>query len=115
MVCQFLYQISLILFRQNNVYFSQFYIFSAYFPIAVLPKTARSIKIKENALSSNYLSIRDIFGKYLLNGEHRVAWPGEYKIGGAKFYYSRPYNEPETLTCDGPLTEDLVLEVNYVK
>ncbi|XP_076112520.1 A disintegrin and metalloproteinase with thrombospondin motifs 16-like isoform X2 [Mytilus galloprovincialis] len=84
---------------------------NTYFPIAVLPKTARSIKIKENALSSNYLSIRDIFGKYLLNGEHRVAWPGEYKIGGAKFYYSRPYNEPETLTCDGPLTEDLVLEI----
>ncbi|CAC5398721.1 A disintegrin and metalloproteinase with thrombospondin motifs 5,A disintegrin and metalloproteinase with thrombospondin motifs 18,A disintegrin and metalloproteinase with thrombospondin motifs 16 [Mytilus coruscus] len=84
---------------------------NTYFPIAVLPKTARSIKIKENALSSNYLAIRDIFGKYLLNGEHRVAWPGEYKIGGAKFYYSRPYNEPETLTCDGPLTEDLVLEI----
>lgn len=82
--------------------------------MAVIPKTARSIRIKENALSSNYLALRDIFGKYFLNGDHRVAWPGEYMIGGAKFFYNRPYNEAETLTCDGPLTEDLVLEVYFI-
>lgn len=35
-------------------------------------------------------------------------------IGGAKFFYNRPYNEAETLTCDGPLTEDLVLEVHFI-
>lgn len=84
---------------------------NTYFPVAVIPKTARSVRIKENALSSNYLAIRDIYGKYLLNGEHRVAWPGEYIIGGAKFFYNRPYNEPETLICDGPLTIDLVIEI----
>jgi hypothetical protein len=40
-----------------------------------------------------------------------VAWPGEYVLGGAKFIYNRPYNEPETLESIGPLKEDLVLEV----
>ena len=85
--------------------------FLAYFPVAVIPKTARSVKISEKNLSSNYLAIRDIFGNYYLNGHQQVAWPGEYSLGGARFIYNRPYNEPETLESVGPLKEDLVLEV----
>ena len=85
--------------------------FLAYFPVAVIPKTARSVKISEKNLSSNYLAIRDIFGNYYLNGHQQVAWPGEYSLGGASFIYNRPYNEPETLESVGPLKEDLVLEV----
>ena len=72
---------------------------------------ARSIRIREKSLSSNYLAIRNIFGKYFLNGQQRVAWPGTYVLGGATFRYKRPYNEPETLEADGPLEEELVLEV----
>ena len=88
------------------------FILSAYFPVTILPKAARSIRIMEKSLSSNYLAVRNIFGTYFLNGHQRVAWPGTYKLGGAKFKYSRPYNEPETLEADGPLEEELVLEVN---
>lgn len=82
-----------------------------YFPIALIPKTATSIKISEKNLSSNYLAIRDIYGNYYLNGQQQVAWPGEYMLGGAQFTYNRPYNEPETLESMGPLKEDLVLEI----
>ena len=85
--------------------------FLAYFPVTILPKSARSIRIREKSLSSNYLAIRNIFGHYFLNGQQRVAWPGTYVLGGAKFKYKRPYNEPETLEADGPLEEELVLEV----
>ena len=84
---------------------------SAYFPVTILPKMARSIRIREKSLSSNYLAIRNIFGQYFLNGQQRVAWPGTYVLGGATFKYKRPYNEPETLEADGPLLEELVLEV----
>ena len=44
----------------------------------------------------------------------RVAWPGVYRLGGADFTYKRPYNEPESLETDGPLGEDLILEVSRV-
>ena len=83
--------------------------------MAILPKSARSIKISEKLVSSNYIAIRDIFGHYYLNGQHRVGWPGEYMLGGARFVYKRPYNEPETLEGKGPLQEDLVLEVSEGK
>ena len=79
--------------------------------MTILPKAARSIRIREKSLSSNYLAVRNIFGQYFLNGHQRVAWPGKYTLGGAKFRYNRPYNEPETLQADGPLEEELVLEV----
>ena len=91
----------------HNVYFSP----SAYFPVTILPKNARSIRISEKSLSSNYLAVKNIYGTYFLNGHQRVAWPGTYDLGGAKFKYSRPYNEPETLEAEGPLKEELVLEV----
>ncbi|KAJ8303457.1 hypothetical protein KUTeg_019853 [Tegillarca granosa] len=84
---------------------------NTYFPVAIIPKSARSIKIAEKAISSNYIAVRDIFGKYTLNGNHKVAWPGEYTLGGAKFRYNRPYNVPETLESEGPLQEDIVVEV----
>ena len=47
-------------------------------------------------------------------GGGRVAWPGVYRLGGADFTYKRPYNEPESLETDGPLGEDLILEVSRV-
>ncbi|XP_046367017.1 A disintegrin and metalloproteinase with thrombospondin motifs 16-like isoform X2 [Haliotis rufescens] len=84
---------------------------NTYFPIAVLPKSARHIRIREKKISSNFLAMRNIYGSYYLNGNRVVAWPGIYKLGGADFTYKRPYSNPETLESDGPLGEDLVLEM----
>ncbi|XP_025116256.1 A disintegrin and metalloproteinase with thrombospondin motifs 18-like [Pomacea canaliculata] len=84
---------------------------NSYFPIVVLPKGARHIRVHEKSISSNYLAIRNIYGQYYLNGDRRVAWPGIYTLGGASFQYRRPYNEPETLDSVGPLEEDIILEI----
>ncbi|KAL8594305.1 hypothetical protein ACOMHN_001007 [Nucella lapillus] len=84
---------------------------NTYFPIVVLPKGARNVKIRERSISSNYLAIRNIYGHYHLNGNRRVAWPGIYRLAGASFTYKRPYNEPETLHTAGPLGEDVILEI----
>ena len=36
-----------------------------------------------------------------------------YVIAGAQMEYKRPYNEPESLTSDGPIKEDIIIEVVY--
>ena len=84
---------------------------TGYFPVAIIPSGARSILIRENSITSNYIAVRDIYGKYLLNGQHLVAWPGEYTLGGSKFYYTRQYDKPESLESLGPIKQDLVVEV----
>lgn len=61
---------------------------------------------------SNYLVLRDRHGKYHLNGNWKLDPEGVYNIGGTKFIYRRPYNYPESLAAEGPLLDDLVLEVN---
>jgi hypothetical protein len=47
-------------------------------------------------------------------GNWHLSSDGTYTIGGAKFLYKRSYIEPEVLRSDGPLLEDLVLEVNIM-
>ncbi|CAC5398713.1 A disintegrin and metalloproteinase with thrombospondin motifs 18,A disintegrin and metalloproteinase with thrombospondin motifs 16 [Mytilus coruscus] len=84
---------------------------NTYFPIMVLPRGARTIQIAEEALSRNYLAVRDIYGKYFLNGNWHLNSNGAYSIAGAKFIYKRSYIEPEILQSDGPLLEDVVLEI----
>ncbi|XP_071173065.1 A disintegrin and metalloproteinase with thrombospondin motifs 16-like isoform X1 [Mytilus edulis] len=84
---------------------------NTYFPIMVLPRGARTIQIAEEALSRNYLAVRDIYGKYYLNGNWHLNSNGAYSIAGAKFIYKRSYIEPEILQSDGPLLEDVVLEI----
>ena len=80
----------------------------------MIPRGARSILIEEQGLAPrNYLVVRDIYGKYQLNGNWVLNDEGVYTIRGTKFIYRRPYNEPESLRADGPLREDLILEVWY--
>ena len=50
-----------------------FLFFIAYFPIVILPRGARTIQISEKALSRNYLAVRDIYGKYFLNGNWHLS------------------------------------------
>ncbi|XP_048253836.1 A disintegrin and metalloproteinase with thrombospondin motifs 16-like [Haliotis rufescens] len=84
---------------------------NTYYPIVVLPKGARSISIQEEEVSPNYLSLKNIYGRYYLNGKWKLDWAGIHKIGGTRFTYKRPYDRPESLYSQGPLQEDLVLEI----
>ncbi|XP_041377041.1 A disintegrin and metalloproteinase with thrombospondin motifs 16-like [Gigantopelta aegis] len=84
---------------------------NTYFPIVVLPKGARSIYIHEREVAPSYLSIKNVYGKYYLNGGWRLDWDGVYMFAGVRFVYKRLYDKPESLSSDGPLQEDLVLEI----
>ena len=86
--------------------------FTAYNRVVVIPRGASSIEIQEMGISpNNFLVLRDIYGKYHLNGDWHLDKEGLYNIRGTKFVYRRTYNKPESLEADGPLLEDLILEV----
>ena len=93
------------------LYIDNIFLFTAYFPIVVIPAGASSIHLSERDISQNYLAVRSIFGKYFLNGDWHLTSEGTYTIGGATFIYKRSYREPESLSSEGPTTEDIVLEV----
>ncbi|XP_066289406.1 A disintegrin and metalloproteinase with thrombospondin motifs 16-like isoform X2 [Branchiostoma lanceolatum] len=82
-----------------------------YFPIVTIPVGARSVRVEELNISSSYLAVRDLDGKYYLTGDWTVDWPGEFEIDGTTFLYSRPYNQPEMLTAKGPTKKAVVVEL----
>ena len=85
---------------------------SAYVKVMYLPRGASSISLEEMGMApNNYLALKSKNGKYYLNGNWHLDREGIYRIAGAKFIYRRSYNRPESLTTDGPIAEDLVLEV----
>lgn len=94
--------------------YQQFHFFSivAYFPIVVIPGGASELVFSEAAITPNYLAIRNIYGKYYLNGNWQMMSEGVYEIAGTKFLYERNYREPERLTAEGPTKQDIVLEVS---
>ena len=83
--------------------------------MVVIPRGASSIVVKEDVISpNNYLALKNIYGQYHINGDWQLNDEGMYKVAGARFVYRRSYNMPESLRSDGPLTEDVVLEVRVV-
>lgn len=109
---------------QEHLYFSElnhrqfhsfdFFSFLAYFPVVVIPGGASGLVFSEAAITPNYLAIRNIYGKYYLNGNWQMMSEGVYEISGTKFVYERNYREPERLTAEGPTTQDIVLEVSII-
>ncbi|KAH3784823.1 hypothetical protein DPMN_162894 [Dreissena polymorpha] len=84
----------------------------AYYGVVYLPRGSSSISIEEMGISrSNYLALRNVQGHYFLNGNWKLNSEGVYSISGTKFVYRRPYNSPESLSAEGPILEDLVVEV----
>ena len=87
----------------------------AYVGVVYLPRGSSSIEVKEAGIArSNYLALRDRHGGYHLNGNWKLDPEGVYSIAGTKFIYRRPYNLPESLVAEGPILEDLVLEVRQL-
>ena len=79
-----------------------------------LPQGSSSIHAEEVTVApNNYLALRNMKGHYYINGDWKLDSEGVYPIAGTKFIYRRPYNRPEMLTAEGPLLEDLVLEVEF--
>lgn len=82
--------------------------------MVVIPGGASGLVFSEAAISPNYLAIRDVYGKYFLNGEWQMVSEGVFDIAGTQFVYQRNYREPEKLTAEGPTTQDIVLEVRSI-
>ncbi|XP_006901364.1 PREDICTED: A disintegrin and metalloproteinase with thrombospondin motifs 16 [Elephantulus edwardii] len=84
-----------------------------YYQMTIIPSGAQTIRIYEMNTSTSYISVRNAFKKYYLNGHWTVDWPGRYKFAGAAFNYRRPYNQPESLTSAGPTNETLIVELLF--
>lgn len=102
-----------------------------------IPRGARTIKISEESCCTHtYLSIRStvdpsryllriyvsvgckrdivnnkLLFRYYLNGDWRVDLYGKVEFAGAKWQYDRQIFQPEILTTEGPIDEDIVIEV----
>ncbi|KAK1173419.1 A disintegrin and metalloproteinase with thrombospondin motifs 16-like [Acipenser oxyrinchus oxyrinchus] len=82
-----------------------------YHSVVTIPAGARSIRVYEMNSSSSYLSVRNSYHKYYLNGYWTVDWPGRHTFSGTVFNYKRPYSQPESLMATGPTNETLVVEI----
>ncbi|XP_055504807.1 A disintegrin and metalloproteinase with thrombospondin motifs 18 [Leucoraja erinacea] len=82
-----------------------------YYAVVTVPAGARNIHVHELEISTSYLAVRDLTGKYHLTGDWTVDWPGTFVFGGAHFDYQRSFNRPESLYSSGPTNESLAFEI----
>ncbi|XP_032776251.1 ADAMTS-like protein 5 isoform X3 [Strigops habroptila] len=50
-------------------------------------------------------------GRYVLNGDWSIAWPGQYEVAGTHLQYTRTPDGTESLEAPGPTNEDLQVMV----
>lgn len=46
-------------------------------------------------------------GRYVLNGDWSIAWPGPYEVAGTRLRYARDPDGTESLEGPGPTDQDL--------
>ncbi|XP_044305256.1 ADAMTS-like protein 4 isoform X1 [Varanus komodoensis] len=81
-----------------------------YHRILEIPAGATRIQVKEMTRSPNYLALRSLNGKSIINGNWAVNPPGRYEAAGTIFEYTRPGSdsrEGESLRAEGPTTEPI--------
>ena len=83
-----------------------------YVDVGVIPEGARDIVVQEVEEAGNFLALRgQMSEEYFLNGQYIIQWNGEYKAGGATFYYERSGNL-ENLTSSGPTKQPVMIQVH---
>ena len=55
-------------------------------------------------------ALQDASGRYVINGDWKISYTGNYSAGGVQFVYDRD-GTSETLRAAGPLTENVTLVV----
>ncbi|KAM9215461.1 ADAMTS-like protein 5 [Leptosomus discolor] len=80
-----------------------------YMNVTKIPAGATHIKVTDK--SRNYLALMTSDGRYVLNGDWSIAWPGPYEVAGTRLHYTRAPDGTESLEAPGPTTEDLHLMV----
>ncbi|XP_055563075.1 ADAMTS-like protein 5 isoform X2 [Falco cherrug] len=76
-----------------------------YMNVTTIPAGATHIKVTDK--SRNYLALMTSDGRYVLNGDWSIAWPGPYEVAGTQLRYTRAPNGTESLEAPGPTDEDL--------
>ncbi|XP_066061539.1 ADAMTS-like protein 5 [Chamaea fasciata] len=76
-----------------------------YVNVTKIPAGATRIKVTDK--SRNYLALMASDGRYVLNGDWAIAWPGPYEAAGTLLTYSRAPDGTESLEAPGPTREDL--------
>ncbi|KAM8795028.1 ADAMTS-like protein 5 [Eudromia elegans] len=80
-----------------------------YMNVTKIPAGATNIKVTDK--SRNYLALTSSDGRYLLNGDRAIAWPGTYEAAGTRLLYARGADGTESLEAPGPTAEELHLMV----
>ncbi|KAM6041704.1 ADAMTS-like protein 5 isoform 5-T5 [Chlamydotis macqueenii] len=76
-----------------------------YMNVTKIPAGATHIKVMDK--SRNYLALMTSNGRYVLNGDWSIAWPGPYEVAGTQLHYARAPDGTESLEAPGPIDEDL--------
>ncbi|KAM6040269.1 ADAMTS-like protein 5 isoform 2-T2 [Theristicus caerulescens] len=76
-----------------------------YVNVTKIPAGATHIKVTDK--SRNYLALMTSDGRYVLNGDWSIAWPGPYEVAGTRLHYARAPDGTESLEAPGPTDEDL--------
>ncbi|NXJ84978.1 ATL5 protein, partial [Trogon melanurus] len=76
-----------------------------YMNVTKIPAGATQIKVTDK--SRNYLALMTSDGRYVLNGDWSIAWPGPYEVAGTRLRYARAPDGTESLEAPGPTDEDL--------
>ncbi|GBM64506.1 A disintegrin and metalloproteinase with thrombospondin motifs 18 [Araneus ventricosus] len=82
-----------------------------YHEVIKIPPNSRHINITENSEYPAYLALQDGNGRYYLNDNWVLDWPGRYTAAGTVFSYRRWPGQPESLVAKGPTNEELTVEV----
>ncbi|NXL40060.1 ATL5 protein, partial [Glaucidium brasilianum] len=80
-----------------------------YMNVTKIPAGATHIKVTDK--SRNYLALMTSDGRYVLNGDWSIAWPGPYEVAGTQLHYARAPDGTESLEGPGPTDEDLYVMV----
>nr|XP_038024894.1 ADAMTS-like protein 5 [Anas platyrhynchos] len=76
-----------------------------YMNVTKIPAGATNIRVTDK--SRNYLALMTSDGRYVLNGDWSIAWPGPYEAAGTRLLYARSPDGTESLEAAGPTAEDL--------
>ncbi|XP_063259241.1 ADAMTS-like protein 5 [Prinia subflava] len=76
-----------------------------YVNVTKIPAGATNIKVTDK--SRNYLALMASDGRYVLNGDWAIAWPGPYEAAGTLLTYNRAPDGTESLEAPGPTRDDL--------
>uniref|UniRef100_A0A8C9FM53 ADAMTS like 5 n=1 Tax=Pavo cristatus TaxID=9049 RepID=A0A8C9FM53_PAVCR len=76
-----------------------------YMNVTKIPAGATNIKVTDK--SRNFLALMRSDGRYVLNGDWSIAWPGPYEAAGTQLLYTRSPDGTESLEAPGPTDEDL--------